>query len=53
MLHAEHCEDAVRTDSLHDFLALFACDLLMPIVLPRLTCDAAHVSFAAWTRSPR
>ena len=27
VLLAEHCEDAVRTDSLHDFLALFACDL--------------------------
>ena len=27
VLHAEHCEDAVRTDSLHDFLALFSCDL--------------------------
>lgn len=53
VLHAEHCEDAVRTDSMHDFLALFACDLQMPIALPRLPCDAAHVSFAAWTRSPR
>ena len=50
--HAEHCEDVVRTDSLHDFLALLACDLQMPIALPKLTCDAAHVSFAAWTRSP-
>ena len=53
VLHAEHCEDAVRTDSLHDFLALLACDLQMPIALPRLTCDATYVSFAAWTRSPR
>ena len=53
VLHAEHCEDAVRTDSLHDFLALFSCDLLTPIALPRLTCDATYVSFAAWTRSPR